>query len=249
MPRIIPCLDVRHGRVVKGVQFLSLVDSGDPVELAERYACDGADEIVWLDIAATVEDSALTLHQLARARARLNIPLTVGGGIRSIQEVEQLLAHGADKVSINSRALEEPHLITEIARRWGSQCVVVAIDAKREDKGYQVYSHGGRRRTGRELGEWLIEAEARGAGEILLTSMDRDGGQQGYDLALLDYARNHVRRPIIASGGAGRMMDLADAIFHGHSALLLASILHQGQTTVSAIKEELFTRGVNVRWP
>lgn len=249
MPRIIPCLDVRHGRVVKGVRFQELVDSGDPVELAARYAADGADEIVWLDIVATVEELSLSLSLIAAARSRLAVPLTVGGGIRSLQHVEDLLAHGADKISINSYALSHPEILPVIARRWGSQCLVVAVDAKREGDHYQVYSHGGRIRTDRELGEWMREAQDRGAGEFLLTSMDRDGTQAGYDLDMLQFAASQVSRPIIASGGAGRVDDLAVAIAHGQTAVLLASILHQGQLTVGQIKADLIRRGVNVRWP
>ncbi len=249
MPRIIPCLDVKHGRVVKGVQFGSLVDEGDPVELAVRYAEDGADELVWLDIMATVERTQWRWDQISRARQRLNIPLTVGGGIKTVDDVTALLEHGADKVSINSQALENPDLITQVANRWGAQCVVVAVDAKREDDGFYVYSHGGRHRTSWELGEWLVESERRGAGEFLLTSIDRDGSQHGYDLALLDYARRCVARPLIASGGAGAVEDLLEAIEAGHPAVLLASILHQGQTSVATIKQQLRGRGVMVRWP
>ncbi len=249
MPRIIPCLDVRRGRVVKGVQFGSLVDSGDPVELAARYAEDGADELVWLDIMATVEATQLRWDQISRARRRINIPLTVGGGIRTIDDVKALLEHGADKVSINSQALADPDLITKVASRWGAQCVVVAIDAKREAEGFYVYSHGGRRRTPWELGAWLKESERRGAGEFLLTSIDRDGGQQGYDLELLEYAREKISRPLIASGGAGTVADLIEAIRAGHQAVLLASILHQGQTRITTIKQQLQEAGVTVRWP
>lgn len=249
MPRIIPCLDVRHGRVVKGVQFESLVDSGDPVELAWRYAEDGADELVWLDIMATVEEVSLRWDQITRARERLNIPLTVGGGIRTLEDVEALLEHGADKVSINSQALLDPGLITRVAARWGSQCVVVAIDAKREGEHFAVYSHGARQRTQWELGAWLRESERRGAGEFLLTSINQDGSQQGYDLPMLDYARQQVSAPIIASGGAGTVAHLQAAMKAGHQAVLLASILHQGQIGVAEIKQQLQQAGVMVRWP
>lgn len=249
MPRIIPCLDVRHGRVVKGVQFEALVDSGDPVELAWRYAEDGADELVWLDIMATVEAVSLRWDQISRARERLNIPLTVGGGIRTLKDVTALLEHGADKVSINSQALLDPDLITQVASRWGSQCVVVAIDAKREGDQFIVYSHGARRRTQWELGAWLRESQRRGAGEFLLTSIDQDGSQDGYDLTMLDYARQHVSSPIIASGGAGTVTHLRDAITAGNQAVLLASILHQGRIGVAEIKQQLQQAGVRVRWP
>ncbi|MCY0863761.1 MAG: imidazole glycerol phosphate synthase subunit HisF [Sulfobacillus sp.] len=249
MPRIIPCLDVRHGRVVKGVHFENLVDSGDPVELAARYGQEGADELVWLDIVATVEDLALSLSLIQQARDQLAIPLTVGGGIRSIGHVEDLLAHGADKVSINSYALSHPDIITQIADRWGSQCVVVAVDAKREGDHFQVYSHGGRQRTPYELGEWLREAEDRGAGEFLLTSMDKDGTQTGYDLAMLAYARTMVQRPVIASGGAGSIAHIEEALTQGNQAVLLASILHQERLSIADIKRTLLTKGVTVRWP
>lgn len=249
MPRIIPCLDVRHGRVVKGVHFENLVDSGDPVELAARYDQEGADELVWLDIVATVEDLALSLSLIQQARDQLAIPLTVGGGIRSIGHVEDLLAHGADKVSINSYALSHPDIITQIADRWGSQCVVVAVDAKREGDHFQVYSHGGRQRTPYELGEWLREAEDRGAGEFLLTSMDKDGTQTGYDLAMLAYARTMVQRPVIASGGAGSITHIEEALTQGNQAVLLASILHQERLSIADIKRTLLTKGVTVRWP
>lgn len=249
MPRIIPCLDVRHGRVVKGVKFQELIDSGDPVALAAEYAREGADEIVWLDIVATVEELNLSLSLISAARQKLAIPLTVGGGIRSLQHVEDLLAHGADKISINSYALQHPEILPDIARRWGSQCLVVAVDARREGDHFQVYSHGGRSRTNWELGQWMRLAEDRGAGEFLLTSMDRDGTQSGYDLEMLAEARRHVSRPIIASGGAGRIQDLTDAIQHGQSAVLLASILHQRHVTIEEIKSQLKSEGVPVRWP
>ncbi|AEJ39098.1 cyclase HISF [Sulfobacillus acidophilus TPY] len=242
-------MDVRHGRVVKGVHFENLVDSGDPVELAARYDQEGADELVWLDIVATVEDLALSLSLIQQARDQLAIPLTVGGGIRSIGHVEDLLAHGADKVSINSYALIHPDIITQIADRWGSQCVVVAVDAKREGDHFQVYSHGGRQRTPYELGEWLREAEDRGAGEFLLTSMDKDGTQTGYDLAMLAYARTMVQRPVIASGGAGSITHIEEALTQGNQAVLLASILHQERLSIADIKRTLLTKGVTVRWP
>jgi cyclase len=249
MPRIIPCLDVRHGRVVKGIRFEELIDSGDPVALAQQYAEQGADEIVWLDIVATVEEEELSLNLIGAARDALAIPLTVGGGVRSLAHVEQLLAHGADKVSINSYPLSHPEFIQQIASRWGSQCVVVAIDARREQNHYQVYKNGGRVRTAWELGEWLRVAQNQGAGEFLLTSMDRDGTQSGYDLPMLAYARSQVSRPIIASGGAGSAGDVLEVLKSGQSAVLLASLLHQGKTTVSALKSYLIDEGVSVRWP
>lgn len=245
--RIIPCLDVRNGRTVKGVGFEDLVDSGDPVELALRYAEDGADELVWLDIAATIEDRDFSLEQIRRVRTGLKVPLTVGGGVRTADDVGRLLESGADKVSINSAALSNPTLIEEVARHWGSQCVVVAVDARRMGQEYGVFSHGGRHPVGRVLGEWLCEAEERGAGEFLLTSIDRDGGQQGYDRDMVEYARARTRRPIIASGGAGTVDHLAAMLSRGHMALLLASMLHRGQTSVSALKTALSKRGFPVR--
>ncbi len=245
--RIIPCLDVLHGRTVKGVGFENMVDSGDPIELALRYAQDGADELVWLDIAATVEDRDLSLGQIHRLRRDLNIPLTVGGGVRSVDDVGRLLEHGADKVSINSAAIANPPLIEEVARRWGSQCVVVAVDAKRVNGRFGVFSHGARRDTGLELGEWLVQAEDRGAGEFLLTSIDEDGAQRGYDLSMVEFARARTRRPIIISGGAGAVDHLAQMLGRGHTALLLASMLHRGQTTVAQLKRELAQRGFPVR--
>lgn len=246
-PRIIPCLDVRHGRTVKGIQFQNMVDSGDPVALALEYADDGADELVWLDIAATVEESRIHHEQIMDLRTRLKIPLTVGGGVRRLQDVESLLDHGADKVSINSAALANPSLIEEVARRWGSQCVVVAVDARRVTGHLQVFSHGGRQNVGRELGSWLREAEERGAGEFLLTSIDHDGSQHGYDLEMLNYARALTHRPIIASGGAGSVDHLAALLNEGHQAMLVASLLHQGRSTVSTLKRQLRQRGFSVR--
>ncbi|MCL4494729.1 MAG: imidazole glycerol phosphate synthase subunit HisF [Firmicutes bacterium] len=248
-PRIIPCLDVKHGRVVKGVNFNDLRDSGDPVEMAVKYCDDGADEIVWLDIVATVEDEEISLDLIQRARDALSIPLTVGGGIRSVRHVEQLLEHGADKVSINTYGLENPAILAQVAQRWGEQCLVVAVDAKREGDHYQVYSHGGRTRTPRHLDEWLREAQDLGAGEFLLTSIDTDGTQQGYDLPMLRYARQVVHRPVIASGGAGNVDHLASAIQEGQQAVLLASLLHEQHLTIGQIKKQLFEKGLDIRWP
>ena len=248
-PRIIPCLDVKHGRVVKGVHFHDLQDSGDPVQLAIQYYEDGADELVWLDIMATVEDQDLSLDLIQKTRNALSIPLTVGGGIRSIRHVEELLEHGADKISINTYGLENPAIFEQVASRWGEQCLVVAIDAKREEDHFQVYSHGGRNRTAYELGNWLRQAQDLGAGEFLLTSIDYDGTQKGYDLPMLRYAHQIVRRPVIASGGAGSIQHLADAIEEGQKAVLLASLLHQKQITIAQIKETLIKKGLDIRWP
>lgn len=249
LPRIIPCLDVRHGRVVKGVNFLDLQDNGDPVELAEYYARTGADEVVWLDIVATVDELELATDLIARARARVDVPMTVGGGIRALHQVASLLGAGADKVSINTYAAENPDIISQVAARWGSQCMVVAVDARREGDHFQVYTHGGRKRSEWALGPWLRRAQEEGAGEFLLTSMDRDGTRSGYDLPMLEYARSLVQRPIIASGGAGSIEDLAEALRHGQDALLIASILHQKDVTVEQIKATLAAKGVAVRWP
>ena len=248
-PRIIPCLDVKHGRVVKGVNFGKLQDSGDPVKMAIQYYEDGADEIVWLDIVATIEDQELSLDLIQKTRNALSIPLTVGGGIRSLRHVEQLLEHGADKVSINTYALQEPTILSEVAQRWGEQCLVVAVDAKREDNHYQVYSHGGRVRTSRDLGEWMKQAENLGAGEFLLTSIDTDGTQKGYDLPMLSYVRQIVRRPVIASGGAGSIDHLVQALLQGQEAVLLASLLHQKHLSLIEIKKSLFEKGLDIRWP
>lgn len=245
--RIIPCLDVRQGRTVKGVGFQNLVDSGDPVALGLAYAEDGADELVWLEIAATTDGTPPALALIDTLRQRLKIPLTVGGGITSQADAAAYLQHGADKVSINTAAVNHPALISDIAQRWGSQCVVVAIDVTRQAGRFLVRTHGGRNATGRELGAWLKEAEERGAGEFLLTSIDRDGRQSGYDIELLDFARHHTSRPIIASGGAGSVDDLAAAIARGHQALLIASLLHQGKSRIASIKRELNQRGYAVR--
>lgn len=245
--RLIPCLDVRNGRTVKGVRFQNLIDSGDPVELALRYADDGADELVWLDIAATVDDQELQLDQISQLRSSLRIPLTVGGGIRGVDDVERLLKHGADKVSMNSAVFSRPTLIEEVARRWGSQCTVVAVDVVRAKGQYEVYSHGGHRDTGRELGDWLKEAESYGAGEFLLTSIDQDGRQEGYDITMMNYARTCTSRPLIASGGAGHLDHFADLYAAGHSSMLVASLLHQEKITIADIKAHLHERGIPVR--
>lgn len=252
--RLIPCLDVRHGRVVKGVHFQDLIDAGDPVELAVRYAQDGADELVWLDIVATVEERQTALDQIRRARQTLNIPLTVGGGIRTLDDVATLLTAGADKVSVNSQALATPEIIAGIRDRWGSQCAVVAIDAKLEADAdgppqYRVYSHGGRVPTEWELGRWIATAQALGAGEFLLTSIDTDGTGQGFDLPMLRYARQFTERPIIASGGAGEVAHLQAAVENGADAVLIASLLHLKHWSIPAIKTWLSQKGVPVRWP
>ncbi|MBI3318223.1 MAG: imidazole glycerol phosphate synthase subunit HisF [Candidatus Omnitrophica bacterium] len=251
--RIIPCLDTKAGRVVKGVRFLRLKDAGDPVEAARRYEEEGADELVFLDITASAEARA-TRVRLARAVAKvLFIPFTVGGGIGSVEEIRRLLAQGCDKVSINTAAVKNPGLITEAARRFGSQCVVVAIDAKKVSADavrprWQIYIHGGQTATGREAVEWAKEAARRGAGEILLTSMDRDGTKRGYDLELTRAVARAVPIPVIASGGAGNLRHLADGLTKGRAdAVLAASIFHYRKYTIPQAKQYLSSRGIPVR--
>jgi cyclase len=246
--RVIPCLDVDAGRVVKGVGFVDLRDAGDPVELAARYDAAGADELVFLDITAT-SDKRDTVVELARGAAdEVFIPFTVGGGIRSVADAQAVLDAGADKVSVNSAALERPELIDELARTFGSQCVVLAIDAKaRGDGSWEAYLAGGRTSTGRDAVGWSREGAERGAGEILLTSMDRDGSEAGYDLPLTEAVSRAVAVPVIASGGAGRLEHLAPAIRAGADAVLCASIFHYGQFTVAEAKETMAADGVAVR--
>jgi len=248
--RIIPCLDVDAGRVVKGVRFQELRDAGDPAELAAFYDRQGADEVVFLDITATSEGRGILLDVVARTADQVFIPLTVGGGVRSVPDVAELLTHGADKVSLNSAALADPPLITRCADVFGSQCVVLAIDARRRDEadGWEVFSHGGRRATGREAVEWAVEGVKLGAGEILLTSMDRDGTRDGYDLELLEAVTSAVRVPVIASGGAGGAGHMFDALTTGGAeAALAASIFHFGEVSIAGVKTELARRGLEVR--
>jgi cyclase len=249
--RVIPCLDVDEGRVVKGVRFVELRDAGDPAELAAHYDRAGADELVFLDITASAQERAILLDAVARTADQVFIPLTVGGGVRSIDDMRELLTHGADKVSINTAALEEPALITEGAEIFGSQCVVLAIDARRRDEegtGWEVFSHGGRKRTGRDAVAWAREGERLGAGEILLTSMDRDGTHDGYDLELLQAVSSAVRLPVIASGGAGNAAHIRDALtVGGAEAALAASIFHFGEVTIAQVKDELAAAGIEVR--
>lgn len=249
--RIIACLDVTGGRVVKGVQFLNLRDAGDPAELAELHSAAGADEIVLLDISATAEQRATLLDTVRRAARRLFIPFTVGGGIRSLAEASAVFGAGADKVSINSAALFEPGLITCIAERFGSQAVIVAIDAKRSSNGrYEAYVRGGRTATGRDVCVWAKEAESRGAGEILLTSMDRDGTGAGFDCELTRAVSDAVRIPVIASGGAGTAEHFISVFREGHAdAALAASILHYGVTELGDLKQGLLAARIPVRWP
>lgn len=247
--RVIPCLDVTAGRVVKGVRFLELRDAGDPAELAAVYDRAGADELVFLDITASSDERRILLDAVARTADQVFIPLTVGGGVRSVDDMRELLTHGADKVSVNSAALADPPLLTRCAEIFGAQCVVLAIDARRRDGGgWEVVSHGGRRPTGRDAVEWAAEGEALGAGEILLTSMDRDGTYDGYDLALTRAVSDAVRLPVIASGGAGQASHLLEALTEGRAeAALAASIFHFGELTIAGVKEYLAGRGVEVR--
>jgi imidazole glycerol-phosphate synthase subunit HisF len=253
--RVIPCLDVSDGRVVKGVGFVDLRDAGDPVELAARYDAAGADELVFLDITATSDKRATVVELARRAADELFIPFTIGGGIRSVQDAQAVLDAGADKVSVNSAALQRPELIDELAERFGAQCVVLAIDAKQRQidpehpdaVGWEAYLAGGRTPTGRDAVAWAAEGVRRGAGEILLTSMDRDGTNAGYDLALTTAVARAVSVPVIASGGAGRLEHLSEAVRAGADAVLCASILHYGHHTVREIKNHLAQNGVAVR--
>ncbi len=245
--RVIPCLDVNQGRVVKGTEFVDLRDAGDPVELAARYDSEGADELVFLDITATSDRRGTVVDLARRAADELFIPFTIGGGIRSVADAQAVLDAGADKVSVNSAALARPELIDELARTFGSQCVVLAVDAKAGASGWQAYVAGGREPTGRDAVGWTTEATERGAGEILLTSMDRDGTQAGYDLGLVRAVADAVRVPVIASGGAGELEHLAEGLRAGADAVLCASILHYKQSTVPAIKRYLAAAGEPIR--
>lgn len=246
--RIIPCLDVAGGRVVKGIHFLDLKDAGDPVELGRRYYEQAADELVFLDITATVEERETLLDWVRRVADSIFIPFTVGGGIGTLDHVHDLLRAGADKVSINSAAVRNPELIREAARTFGSQCIVLAVDAKRSNGRWKVFINGGRLETDRDALEWIREAEELGAGEILLTSMDRDGTQAGYDLELLRNVSERVRIPLIASGGAGSPQDLLDALEEGKAdAVLAASIFHYDRYSIGEVKRYLCERGVAMR--
>jgi cyclase len=248
--RIIACLDVDGGRVVKGVQFENLREAGDPAELAKAHSLAGADEIVLLDISATREKRATLLDTVQRAARDLFIPFTVGGGIRTLEDAAAVFAAGADKVSINSAALGEPSLITRIAEKFGSQAVVVAIDAKRVGSAWTAFTQGGRMATGRDALMWAQEAEARGAGEILLTSMDRDGTGAGFDCELTRIAAEAVRIPVIASGGAGGVAHFVEVFHDGRAdAALAASIFHYGISSLGELKRDLGSAGIPVRWP
>ncbi len=248
--RVIPCLDVDGGRVVKGVRFQQLRDAGDPAELAALYDREGADEIVFLDVTATSSERRILLDAVARTADQVFIPLTVGGGVRSADDMGELLTHGADKVSVNSAALADAALITRCAGIFGSQCVVLAIDARRRAgaPGWEVFSHGGRRATGHDAVEWAVEGVERGAGEILLTSMDRDGTHEGYDLELVRAVSAVVRAPVIASGGAGSADHMYDALTSGGAeAVLAASIFHFGEASIRSVKQSLTERGLEIR--
>jgi cyclase len=246
--RIIPCLDVTAGRVVKGVNFVELRDAGDPVEIARRYDEQGADEITFLDITASSDERDLILHIIENVASQVFIPLTVGGGVRAVEDVRRLLNAGADKVSINTSAITNPQLVFDAAQKYGSQCIVVAIDAKKSGDRWEVFTHGGRRATGLDAVEWAHRMEKLGAGEILLTSMDRDGTRSGFDLALTRAVSDAVNIPVIASGGVGGLQDLADGISIGHAdAVLAASIFHYGQHTVQEAKQFMAAQRIPVR--
>lgn len=246
--RIIPCLDVDNGRVVKGVNFVGIRDAGDPVEVARRYNLQGADEITFLDITATSDDRETLVHVVEQVASEVFIPLTVGGGIRTLDDIRKMLNAGADKVSINSAAVFRPEFVQEASDHFGSQCIVVAIDAKRVADHWEIFTHGGRKATGIDVVEWAKKMQAFGAGEILLTSMDGDGTKKGYDLALTRAVTDAVSIPVIASGGVGNLQDLADGISQGGAeAVLAASIFHFGEYTVQQAKEHMQSQGIEVR--
>jgi cyclase len=246
--RVIPCLDVTAGRVVKGVNFVGLRDAGDPVEIAARYDEQGADEVCFLDITASSDERDILLHVIEAVAERVFIPLTVGGGVRKVEDVRRLLNAGADKISINTAAVQNPDLVREASGVVGNQCIVVAIDAKRNGAGWEVYTHGGRKPTGLDVVQWAQRMQAAGAGEILLTSMDRDGTRDGFDLALTRAVSDAVSVPVIASGGVGSLEHLAEGVIEGHAdAVLAASIFHFGEFTVRQAKEHMRSRGIEVR--
>jgi cyclase len=251
--RIIPCLDVTAGRVVKGVNFVALRDAGDPVEIARRYDGEGADELTFLDITASSDARDMILHVIEAVAEQVFIPLTVGGGVRKVEDVRRLLNAGADKISINTSAVHEPQLVADASARFGSQCIVVAIDARRRDRadparGWEVFTHGGRTPTGLDVIDWARRVAALGAGEILLTSMDRDGTKAGFDLELTRAVADAVPVPVIASGGVGNLQHLADGITQGRAdAVLAASIFHYGEFTVQQAKDYLAAQGIPMR--
>ena len=246
--RVIPCLDVTAGRVVKGVNFVKLRDAGDPVEIAARYDAEGADELAFLDITASSDQRDILLEVIERVAAKVFIPLTVGGGVRTLGDVRRLLNAGADKVSINTAAVQNPDLVREVSSIVGNQCIVVAIDAKKKDEGWEVFTHGGRNPTGLDVVEWARRMTAAGAGEILLTSMDRDGTRDGFDLALTRAVSDAVSVPVIASGGVGSREHLAAGVLEGHAdAVLAASVFHFGEFTVGEAKRYMQSSGIEVR--
>jgi len=246
--RIIPCLDIKNGRVVKGIRFLNLRDAGDPVEQARIYDAAGADELVFLDISATNEGRATTIEIVQRVADVVFMPLTVGGGIRSVEDMRQLLLAGADKISVNSAAVRHPHLLSEGANRFGAQCIILAIDACREGNHWEVYVNAGRTPTGIDVVEWAVEAVRLGAGEILLTSMDVDGTLDGYDVKLTRSVAEAVSVPLVASGGAGKLTHFAEVLTNGKAdAALAASLFHDGKMQISELKDYLVEKGIPIR--
>ena len=248
--RVIPCLDVDNGRVVKGVNFVDLRDAGDPVELARAYGQAGADELIFLDITASSAGRETTYDMVKRAAEEIFIPLTVGGGVRTVDDVDQLLRCGADKVGINTAALANPELLNEASRRFGNQCIVLSVDVRRNmasASGFEATTHGGRQSSGKDAVAWIVEAVERGAGEILLNSMDADGTQQGFDLELISAVRKICAVPLIASGGAGQISDFAPAVSAGADAVLAASVFHFGQFSINEVKADLASHGITVR--
>ena len=246
--RVIPCLDVTAGRVVKGVNFVKLRDAGDPVEIAARYDGEGADELTFLDITASSDERDILLHVIEAVASKVFIPLTVGGGVRQVADVRRLLNAGADKVSINTAAVQNPDLVREASSIVGNQAIVVAIDAKKRSSGWEVYTHGGRRATGLDAVQWATRMAQAGAGEILLTSMDRDGTREGFDIGLTRAVRNAVSVPLVASGGAGNADHFAEGVIAGGAnAVLGASVFHFGDLTVRQVKQRMRDRGIEVR--
>ena len=246
--RLIPCLDVKNGRVVKGVNFIDLKDAGDPVEQAKFYDDSGADELCFLDITASHENRGTILGVVERTAEQCFIPLTVGGGIRSLEDIRSLLAAGADKISINTAAVKNPGLVESAAKKFGSQCIVVALDARRTNNSYEIFTHGGRNQTGIDALDWAQQMESLGAGELLLTSMDRDGTQKGFDLELTQMIADAVQIPLIASGGVGKLQHLVEGVKVGHaSAVLAASIFHFGTYSIEEAKSYMKSKGIAIR--